>query len=38
MGLWTQRGKERVGQIERVALTYIHYYMCKIDGTREAAA
>ena len=25
--LWTQRGKERVGQIERVALKHIHYNM-----------
>ena len=25
--LWTQGGKERVGQIERVALTYIHYFV-----------
>ena len=23
--LWTQGGKEGVGQIERVVLTYIHY-------------
>ena len=27
MDLWTQQGKERVGQIERVALTYIHYHV-----------
>ena len=26
-GLVTQGRKERVGQIERVALAYIHYYM-----------
>ena len=25
--LWTQQGKERVGQTERAALTYIHYYV-----------
>jgi len=25
--LWTQRGKEKLGQVEKVALTYIHYYM-----------
>ena len=25
--LWTQRGKERVGQIETVALQDIHYHM-----------
>ena len=25
--LWTQRGKERVGQIERVAWKHIHYHM-----------
>ena len=25
--LWTQRWKERVGQIERVAWKYIHYHM-----------
>ena len=24
-GLWRQQGKERVGRVERVALTYIHY-------------
>ena len=23
--LWVQQGKERIGQIEKVALTYIHY-------------
>ena len=22
---WTQQGRERVGQIKKVALTYIHY-------------
>ena len=27
MDLWTQRGKERVGWIEKVALTYIHYHV-----------
>ena len=27
----TGKGKERVGQIERVALTYVHY-MCKVDS------
>ena len=27
MDLWIQQGKERVGQIERVALTYIHYHV-----------
>ena len=26
-GLWTQWGNERVGQIERVALTYIHHHV-----------
>ena len=25
--LWTQWGTERVGQIERVALTYIHHHV-----------
>ena len=25
--LWTQQGKERMGQIERVALTYTRYHM-----------
>ena len=25
--LWTQKGKERVGQMEKVALTYIHRYV-----------
>ena len=25
--LWTQQGKERVGQIERVAWKYVHYQM-----------
>ena len=28
MGVWTQRGKEREGQIGRVALTYIHGRVC----------
>ena len=27
MDLWIQQGKERVGQIERVALTYIHCHV-----------
>ena len=27
MDLWTQRGKQRVEQIERVALTYTHLYV-----------
>ena len=27
MDLWAQRGKETVGQIGRVALTYTHYYV-----------
>ena len=27
MDLRTQRGKERVGQIERILLTYIHYHV-----------
>ena len=25
MDFWTQNGKERVGQIERIVLAYIHY-------------
>ena len=25
--VWVQQGKERVGQIEKVALTYIHYHV-----------
>ena len=25
--LWTQQGKERMGQTERVALTYTHYHV-----------
>ena len=25
--LWTQQEKERVGQTEKVALTYIHYHV-----------
>ena len=25
--LWTQQGRERMGQIERVALTYTHYHV-----------
>ena len=33
--LWTQWGKGRLGRIERVALTCIHY-MCKIDSSWEA--
>ena len=26
-GLWTQWGKERVGQIERIAWKHIYYHM-----------
>ena len=26
-GLWMQWGKEKVGSIERIALTYIHYHV-----------
>ena len=26
MDWWTQRGKERVGQANKVALTYVHYH------------
>ena len=26
MDLWAQWGKKRVGQIEKIALTYIHYH------------
>ena len=29
--LWTQKGKERVGLIEKAVLTFIHY-MCKTDS------
>ena len=29
--LWTQKGKEKVGPIEKAALTFIHY-MCKTDS------
>ena len=25
--LWTQQGKERVGQIEKASLTYTHYHV-----------
>ena len=35
MDLWTQVGKERVGQIERVALMYIlsqSYLTLQLDG------
>ena len=28
--MWTQKGKERVGQIEKVALTYIHFVVAKL--------
>ena len=34
--LCTHQGKERVGWIEKVALTYIHY-QCKIDSYWETA-
>ena len=34
MDLWTQQGKERVGQIERIALTYIYSAMCEIASRR----
>ena len=27
MNMWTQEGKERVGQMEKAALTYIYQYM-----------
>ena len=37
MGFWTHHREERVGQIERVALTYIHNIMCKIDSQQKAA-
>ena len=36
MDLWTQWGRERVGQMEKAATTYIHYG-CKMDSWREAA-
>ena len=34
--LWTQRGKEREGQIERVAWKHIHT-ICKINNLCEFA-
>ena len=34
MDLLTQLGKEKVGQMEKVALTYIHYYGKKIVGEK----
>ena len=34
--LWTQRGKERVGQMERVAWKNVHY-ICKMDSQWEFA-
>ena len=34
--LWTQKGKEKVGPIEKAALTFIHY-MCKTDSQQEAS-
>ena len=34
MDLWTQQGKDSVGRIEKVGLTYT---MCKIDSQREAS-
>ena len=34
--LWTQRAKERVGETEKVTLTYI-IIMCKIDKSWETA-
>ena len=34
--LWTQRGMEKVGQIENVVLTYLQY-VCKTDRQQEAA-
>ena len=30
IGLWTQQGKERGGQIEKVALTYIRFVVAKL--------
>lgn len=34
--LWTQQGKERVGQMERVTL-HIYTVMCKLDSQWEVA-
>ena len=34
MDLWTQQGKESVGRVEKVGLTYT---MCKIDSQRESS-
>ena len=34
--LWTQQGKERVGQVERVALQYIDY-VCKTGNQPDVA-
>ena len=30
MDLWTRRGKERLGQIEKVALMYIHLLTLRV--------
>ena len=34
MDLWTQCRREGEGQMEKVALTYIHYYGKKIVGEK----
>ena len=36
MELWTQQGKERVGEIEKVALKYTYITMCKMGFPGES--
>ena len=35
MDLWTQQGKERVGEIEKVALTFIYTFGIVLAGILE---
>ena len=35
MELWTQQGKERVGEIEKVALTFIYTFGIVLAGILE---
>ena len=36
MDLWTQKGKERVGQVGRVALKYIHCVCIECSGVSDS--
>ena len=36
MDLWTQRGEERLGQIEKIALMYIHSLTLKVTQVSDS--